>query len=316
MLKFPTLAKVLQDTIKQLELRQTLNLTSAAKNHHKRRHYLEFHESSSATYRSKKRKLGGRDRRLHAQLASSNSKAVSAQSDLTSHCLSDICINLSELAAFHREFAGRPQRGKAWLLNQATARGSGHRGFNVTMNVNDTSIKLELCNKCFASLHGTSLSSVNRAINKVKSGVVNIVPPSIRPDTCVYTTAVVWIKDTVKIFGDYMPDRLSVVLPVVSRQELFSWYASDNAQFAPGESPPYKYDAFIKLLGREFPHVEFRKHKRFMQCTVCNKFDKLVARERVSYLHDCMRHLQRYAYAFVCCLPYHDTLLSFCALYM
>ena len=311
MKSMPSLISVFQDTIKQMQLHNDAH-ESKQTTQSKRRYSDQFCPPSTSPHSSKKHKPLGREQQYQKKLSANNIKALRAQQQLTSHCMSEHQISISELAATHRQFVDRPQHSKLWLLEQARTRVVGQLGFKVSINSMDQNTTLQLCNLCFASLHGTSLSNVNRAIRDFKDGVVRPVPAKFLSPSVAHLSAVVWINDTIKIFGDYMPDRLSVVLPVVSKQELFSWYASDNANFAPGESPPYKYHGFLRLLAAQFPHVEFRKHKRFMQCTYCNQADNLISMERVSSLFISHFHM-RYKFVLFCyvkCSFVHN-LLSF-----
>lgn len=268
---------MVKDAIKQLNMQAEVH----RQQRNKRPSDDNLDNSSTSSYQSKIRRIGTKQTLQQTKTCASTIQIAVCQSELNRHCFKEYDISYEDVAVMHREFIGRARSGKQWLLDQAALRETGKRRFFVSMSREQERSHVAVCNRCFALMYGLSLSTVDRAIRKAKDGEVNILPAEPREKSPSYFAAVVWMKDTIHMFGDYMPDRRSVVLPVISRHELFAWYATDNAIHGPADPRPYKYDAFIKLLAVDFPYVEFRRHKRFTQCQLCNKFDKSTAKERV-----------------------------------
>jgi len=82
------------------------------------------------------------------------------------------------------------------------------------------------CQLCFSAYHGFSRSSLNNYIKKAKAGQVYVKPVhkvNVDAQLCQFQ-AEEWLRGTYTSCGDYMPDDLSVQMPVYTIRELHRWY--------------------------------------------------------------------------------------------
>ena len=133
------------------------------------------------------------------------------------------------------------------------------------------------CQLCFSAYHGFSRSSLNNYIKKAKAGQVYVKPVhkvNVDAQLCQFQ-AEEWLRGTYTSCGDYMPDDLSVQMPVYTIRELHRWYEREMLAI---HQVPYKYPRFGDLLRKRFPYLKCRKHKRFSQCKLCNEIDVAITK--------------------------------------
>lgn len=161
-------------------------------------------------------------------------------------------------------------------------------------------VALHLCNECFASTLGVSRSTVQRCIRNIDKKKHKRPLPRVEEyqPSVARLEALTWIIGNVKVYGDYMPDALTVVLPVYSRKEYFRWFVGESGDVH------YEVNAFRALLREDLPFICFRKCKSFTQCPRCAEWDDLIVKAKVCYLlSSCRLFVTSISLTFVVRLP-------------
>ena len=158
--------------------------------------------------------------------------------------------------------------------------GVSRAGYNVAITTDDGTHCFPLCNTCFSDFHGIGRSTLQRAVRKVRVGEVPVAKAVPARPTAEVKRQVFkqWMINTVKSFGDFMPDSQTTVLPVYSKRELFQWYDSSVL------TDKYEQGQFTKELRKHFNFVTFRRHKQFTQCQTCNAFYSQIKKSQVNTL--------------------------------
>jgi biotin synthase-related radical SAM superfamily protein len=122
----------------------------------------------------------------------------------------------------------------------------------------------------------------------IRSGFVDLKQSSSHkvsedPNTLKAQECRAWLHYVMDHYGDYMPDELTVCVPVYNRKRLFHWYTA-----SPLVASWYKYNEFLRMLGSEFSYMSFKKFKKFMQCHDCNQFDKQI---KLGKVPGCVDHI-------------------------
>ena len=204
-------------------------------------------------------------------------QAKKNHSRLLHHCFHELAddfdwLDLAAQGSFYHSKTKSQQR--KWIMDQCLSRKKGRKGFSVIYKEQHISC----CNSCFATFHGFGKSTLQRTQRLVSEGQKHIPDEEkmVSPSQMFMETKT-WIKQIYLAHGDYMPDELTVCLPVYTRVELFRWYKSASQC-----SAHYKYPSFTELLKDEFPFITFRRHKKFMKCKKCRFLDLKIAKAPVT----------------------------------
>ena len=222
--------------------------------------------------------------RVRREASTEITKAAECLDRIANHCLAHdpdrIC--LVGVADAHRVYHARSASDKKQWLLDIVSQNESDAGYIVDATDSDGAThRFRLCNYCFSSFHGFGRSTLQRRVAQFRSGVRRPVPTVREGVQSTHKRMICysWILDKTVSYGDYMPDELSVVLPVYTKKELYLWFTTSNESKADLVS----YQRFSAILKVDFPFVQFRSHKKFTQCRVCNLFDNRIMKATVTF---------------------------------
>jgi hypothetical protein len=209
--------------------------------------------------------------------------AMKARETVLAHCVENVKFYTIAIALFVlRLFVdlGTAAR-KQFLFDHCKTRATqGY--FVINVHLHDGALHLlRLCNGCFAAAIGKSRTTIQRYLRRLRTSkhrrpLVSIRAAPSRMPTMLANIAFTWIAGNVRTYGDYMPDNMTVMLPVYNKKEYFRWFKTE----VPRQS--FEYAAFLKMLRDQLPFIIFRKCSPFTKCAHCDFLDQQAAKAKVN----------------------------------